>query len=220
MLTNFFSLFYLDGWRLYIDILGEPVNVYSQIAGFLGFFLILYAYPQKKFKFLVISGISYIIFMAEGFFLFTPENNTLSNVIGNATSFLRNMTIIYVYAKHNKDLPTWASFPFLAIYWIGALPTLGTWYTYIPPVATTVYTLSAIQKNYYILKAGALFLEGIFMFYHFKTGAYVGAIRQIVLVFVISYSMIRLYLEDKKKTADTQPTPTEEAAQPAPSETV
>lgn len=186
----------------YITLFGTEVNVLSQIAGFLGFFLILYAYPQKKMKFLIISGVSYIIFMSEGFFLL-GESNTLSNVVGNATSFLRNMTMIFCLIKYKKDLPTWASLPFLAIYWIGAIPTLNVWYSWIPPVATTVYTLCAIQKNYYVLKAGALFLEGIFLFYHFTTGAYVGGVRQLVLVVVITYSMIKMYHDEKANAVTT-----------------
>ena len=184
----------------YITLFGTEVNVLSQIAGFLGFFLILIAYQQKKLTFLIISGISYIVFMGESFFLL-GESNTLSNVVGNATSFLRNLTMIFCLVKYKKDLPTWASIPFLAIYWIGALPTLNVWYSYIPPIATTVYTLSAIQKNYYVLKAGALFLEGVFLIYHPITGAYVGGVRQAVLVVAIIISMIRMYLTEKK-TAD------------------
>lgn len=188
----------------YITVFGTEVNLLSQIAGFLGFFLIMFAYQQKKLTFLIISGVSYIVFMAEGFFLL-GESNTLSNVVGNGTSFLRNMAMIFCLVKYKKDLPTWASLPFLAIYWIGAIPTLDVWYSYIPPIATTVYTLSAIQKNYYVLKAGALFLEGIFLIYHPITGAYVGGIRQAVLVVAISISIIRMYRADKATAAVTEP---------------
>ena len=192
----------------YIELFGSRINVLSQVAGLVGFILIGIAYQQKKLPFLILSGVAYIVFMGESFFLL-GESDTLSNVLGNATSFLRNLLMIFVLVKYNKELPSWASIPFLALYWVGFLLPLFTgavdsladyaWYAYLPPIVTTVYSITAFNKNYYVLKGGALFLESVFMFYHPLTGAYVGGIRQAVLVISIIVSIIRMYRADKAK---------------------
>lgn len=46
----------------------------------------------------------------------------------------------------------------------------------------TVYTFCALSKNYFVLKGGAFVLESGNLFYHAAVGAYVGIVRQIMLV--------------------------------------
>lgn len=186
----------------YITLFGTRVNVLAQVAGFVGLLLILYSYLQEKFALLFLSGISYIFFIAEGFFLL-PDSATLSNVIGNVVALFRNLAMLFCLVHYKRDMPAWGAIPFLVVFWLAAIPTFGPWYSYIPPITVSVYSLCAIQKNDYILKIGALIHETAFVIYHPVTGAYVGGVRQVILVAVLAFSLARMYRRDHAHSRQT-----------------
>ena len=69
----------------------------------------------------------------------------------------------------------------------------------MPCVFLTIFNLAAIQKNFYILKIAAILLEGSYILYNFITGAYIGAIREIVIVISIIISIIAMIIKEKKE---------------------
>lgn len=53
-----------------------------------------------------------------------------------------------------------------------------------------MYTLCSLSKNYFVLKVGALVLESGNLFYNASVGAYIGILRQVVLVISVIVSTI------------------------------
>ncbi len=179
----------------YLTLAGVKINLLAQVAGFIGLAIILYSYFQEKLLFLVISGFSYLFFIAEGFFLL-PDSETLTNVIGNVIALFRNGLLVFWLAKKKKDLPAWAALPFVVVFWLTSIPSFGAWYTYIPPITVSLYSIAATCKNYYVVKGAALLHESAFLLYHPVTGAYIGGVRQAVLVLILIISIVRMYKRD------------------------
>ncbi len=190
----------------YISLFGTPVNVLAQLAGLVALALSIYGYFKPKLQFFVVAAITSFCFSVEGFFLLA-ESNTLSNIVGNLIVTARNLLIVVLLAKYKKDPPAWLAVPVLAIYW-GVLllcfpEQLSAWYTYIPPVSVSVYSICAMQKNFYVVKTGALIWEATFLIYHPITGAYVGFVRQVLLVTIVIVSMVQMYRTDKQSRTKT-----------------
>lgn len=192
----------------YITLFGTSVNVLAQVAGLAALALSIWGYFQPKLPFFIIAAATSLCFVIEGCFLFA-DSNTLSNIIGNSIVTLRNVLIVCFLAKWKKEPPAWLAIPFLVLYW-GVLllvfpEQLDAWYTFLPPVSVSIYTVCAMQKNYYVVKTGALIWETAFLIYHPITGAYVGLIRQALLVTIVVVSMIQMYRTNKHAAQEATP---------------
>lgn len=199
---------------MYIEIFGTNVNWVAQLLDLIGFAFILVAYQQKKEKLLLISMIAYAMFTAEAVVLLIGGENTVANIIISFVSIVRNVLMIIVMRKYNKELPTWVAIVLLVITAGANIPFFKEWFSYLPIIFFSIYTISAIQKNFYILKVGAALLEGSFVVYNFVTGAYFGAVREAILVVSIIVSIILMIQKDKKAKNEIAPA-LEESITPA-----
>lgn len=189
---------------MYIELFGTSVNWVAQLLDLIGFVIILIAYQQSKEKLLFTSMFAYALFVAEACVLLIGGENTVANIIISFVSIVRNVLMLIVLKKYNKELPSWVAIVLLVITAAFNIPFFKEWYSYLPIIFFSIYTLSAIQKNFYVLKIGAALLEGSFVVYNFVTGAYFGAVREAILVVSIIVSIILMLKKDKKKNAPTQ----------------
>ncbi len=166
---------------IYIDIFGLQVNLYAQIVGVAGMAVLVWAYQLKKKWFLGISSLAMLFFLIESCLL-SADADTFTGIVLNGAAIVRNLLMLICLVKFNRELPFWAAGCLLAAVWAACAFRLGAWYTWLPPALQTVYTVCSLSKNYFCLKAGALVLEGGNLFYNAAVGAYIGVLRQVVLV--------------------------------------
>ncbi len=184
---------------MHITIFGTSINWLAQLFDIVGFLVFIVAYQQKKKPFLIISMIAYVFFILESVSILLIDNvNTFANIIGTASGIVRNVIMIIYAVKKDKEMPMWMAIAILALTWGLNIPFFDAWYTYIPCVALTICTLTAVQKNYYILKVGAMINEAAFIIYNFAVGGYAGVVREIILVLVIAYSMFAMAIKEGK----------------------
>ena len=109
--------------------------------------------------------------------------------------------MILFLRRYGREMPAWVAVCLLVPVWIICAFGFGAWYTYLPPALQTVYTFCALSKNYYCLKGGALVLEGGNLFYNASVGAYVGILRQVVLVTSVIVSTIVYFVHSRRERA-------------------
>lgn len=184
---------------MHVTIFGTSVNWLAQLFDILGFIIFVVAYQQKKNTFVLASIAAYVCFILESVSILVIDNvNTFANIIGTASGIVRNVIMIIYAVKRNKEMPMWIAFVVLGITWGLNVFFFDAWYTYIPCIALTICSLTAVQKNYYILKVGAMINEAAFIVYNFAVGGYFGVIREIILVLVIAYSMFAMAVKEGK----------------------
>lgn len=174
---------------IYIQIFGVTVNLYAQIVGTAGLIVIVWAYQLKKTAFLSLSSAAMAIFLAESCILYA-DADTFTGIVLNAAAIVRNLLMLFFLRRYGREMPPWAAACLLVPVWAICAFRLTAWYTWLPPALQTVYTFCALSKNYFVLKGGALALEGGNLFYNASVGAYVGVVRQIVLVVGVVVSTV------------------------------
>ena len=182
---------------MHLTIFGTSINWLAQLFDIIGFLIFVVAYQQKKNTFVMVSILAYIFFILESVSILLIDNiNAFANIIGTASGIVRNLIMIIYAVKKNEEMPMW-----IALVLLGA--TLGlnifffdAWYSYIPCIALIICSLTAIQKNYYILKVGATINEAAFIVYNYAVGGYAGVVREIILVLVIAYSMFAMAVKE------------------------
>ena len=182
---------------MHITIFGTSVNWLAQVFDIIGFIVIAIAYQQKKKAFILVSMAAYVFFVLESVSILLIDGiNTYANIIVTGAGIVRNVIMIIYAVKKDKEMPMWIAIAMLIATWGLNIFFFDKWYTYIPCVALTICTITAVQKNYYILKVGAMLNEGAFIVYNFAVGGYAGVIREIILVLIIAYSMFNMAVKD------------------------
>lgn len=193
-----------------ITLFGTQINWLAQVIDLVGAVFLLIGYVQtKKLKFLTITIFAYICFASESVVLtvLNPETPRYADIIISSVAAIRNVIMILYATKKNKEMPLWAALVLLALTWAANIPFFIPglfiqelkWYFFLPCTMLTIFNLAAIQKNFYILKVAAILLEGSYVLYNFITGAYIGAIREIVIVLSIVVSIVSMALKEKKE---------------------
>ena len=184
---------------MHITVFGTSINWLAQLFDIIGFIVFIFAYQQKKNRFVAVSIIAYVFFILESLAILLIDNvNTYANIIGTASGIVRNIFMLYFAIKKDKEVPLWIAIAILAATWGLNIPFFDSWYTYIPCVALTICSITAVQKNYYILKVGAMINESAYIVYNFVVGGYAGVVREIILVLVIAYSMLVMAVKEGK----------------------
>lgn len=181
-----------------VEILGMTVNVPAQICGLIGLVIIVAAYQMNKRKLVIWQLAGYVFCLAEALFVLG-----WIGVVVTAGAMVRNVFMIYYRYRHDSEVPQWVTTAMVALIWAGCIPfyitgIAGAWFDYFPPVLLTVSTVCAVNKNFYVLKAGAFVHESGYIVYHLSVGAYLGIVRQIVLSAGVVISVVRMILADKK----------------------
>ncbi len=192
---------------IYFELFGLQINLFAQIAGTIGMVVLVWSYQLKKVRYLIVSTAAMAIFLLESCLLYA-DADTFTGIVLNAAAIVRNLLMLFSLLRFRRELPVWAALLLLALVWAICAPRLGAWYTWLPPVLQTVYTLCSLSKNYFVLKGGALILEGGNLFYNASVGAYIGVLRQVVLVTGVIVGTISYALRQKrahKKSGESQP---------------
>lgn len=195
---------------MYITLFGQSINWVAQVLDLAGAFILLFAYIQsKKLKFLSISIFAYFFFAAESVVITfsAPDSPRYADIIISSVAAIRNIIMIFYLKKKNTEMPLWFALVLLGLTWAANIPFFIPglfieelkWYFFMPCIFLTIFNLAAIQKNFYILKGAAILLEGSYILYNFITGAYIGAIREIVIVISIIISIISMIIKEKKE---------------------
>ena len=181
---------------IYFELFGLQINLFAQIAGTIGMVVLVWSYQLKKVRYLIVSTAAMAIFLLESCLLYA-DADTFTGIVLNAAAIVRNLLMLFSLLRFRRELPVWAALLLLALVWAICAPRLGAWYTWLPPVLQTVYTLCSLSKNYFVLKGGALILEGGNLFYNASVGAYIGVLRQVVLVTGVIVGTISYALRQK-----------------------
>lgn len=166
---------------LYVELWGLRVNVYAQIAGFVGMAVLVWSYQLRRKGFFVVNTLAMAIFLLESCLLYA-DADTFTGIVLNVAAIVRNLLMLFCTVRLRRELPFWAAGLLLVGVWAVCAFRLGAWYTWLPPVLQTIFTLCSLKKNYYLLKAGALVLEGGNFFYNLCVGAYIGVLRQVIIL--------------------------------------
>ncbi len=187
---------------IYVRVFGVTVNLFAQIAGLAGLVLIVWAYQLRKKGFLILSTAAMLFFLAESCILYA-DADTFTGIVLNAAAIVRNLLMLLFLCRFRREMPPWAAVCLLLPVWAVCAFHVSAWYTWLPPLLQTVYTFCALSKNYFVLKGGAFVLESGNLFYHAAVGAYVGIVRQIMLVTSVVAGTIVLAVRQAraKKTA-------------------
>ena len=184
---------------MHLTIFGTSVNWLAQLFDIIGFIIIAVAYQQKKKAFIIVSCVAYFFFVFESLSILLIDHvNTYANIIVTGAGIVRNVIMLLYAVKKDKEMPMWIAIVMLVATWGLNILFFDEWFTYIPCVALTICTLTAVQKNYYILKVGAMINESAFIVYNFAVGGYAGVIREIILVLIIAYSMFAMAVKEGK----------------------
>lgn len=191
---------------MYLQLFGLTVNLPAQIVGLIGLAVIAVSYQFRKVKYLVWSTVAMELFLAESCIL-SADSDTVTGIVINATAIARNLAMIAWAVKKKAELPPWLAAAFLAPMWAVCAFYFGAWYTYLPPVLQTVYTFCAVSRNDFVFRSGALVLESGNFFYNASVGAYIGVVRQIVLVTSVVVSIAAAARDGKREKAQAAALP-------------
>lgn len=186
-----------------------PILWVSQIAGLIGLVIIGIAYLFKKKGFLAIGIVSFVFFIIE-----QACAGLVSNLIVSSTCLVRNICMLIVLLKANKELPKPVLLAFILAMWFGVLlymgitKTFNAWDNYLPPAIVTMSTITQNNKNEFVVKIGAFFHETGFLVYYLIYHLPFSVLRQAILVvaclvgiFLLLYKTIKVNKqneEDKK----------------------
>lgn len=171
-----------------VSIFGADVNLLAQFWGFIMLIFIIISYQVHDTK--------YFIYMSVAFAFCALESLTLgsvSNFICCLVSICRNIAVLY-YRKQNTDVPNAVTALLIipvVIIGIWVIFTGNPWHQLMPPILAISLTLLAVQKSIFWLKFGSIFIELGFLIFDIFIGAYVGVIRQGIVVVSVVIGLIR-----------------------------
>ncbi len=160
-----------------------PMLWVSQIAGLIGLITIGIAYLFDKKRFLLIGTISFVFFIIEQAFALL-----YSNLIVSSVCFIRNILMVIMLYKYNKELSKYLIIALLVVMWSGVLiymgisNTFGVWDNYLPPAIVTMSTITQNSKNEYVVKGGSTLHETGFLIYYLVYRLPLSVLRQGILV--------------------------------------
>lgn len=173
---------------LIIEILGTEVNLLAQIIDLCAVAILILSYQGGKRKYLLFSSLASVFFCAESVVLLAYPN-----VVCNLVTIVRNLSISYC-DKRKIKFPVYAVIlTLIPIIAIGIyMFLLGDYMSVLPSIAALLFTYISLQKNIYILKIGAFIAECCYLVYNFYIGAYVGVIRQAVVLVSLVIAFINV----------------------------
>ena len=178
-----------------IEILGVEVNLLAQIIDLLAVAILILSYQGGRRKYLLFSSLASAFFCAESVVLFAYPN-----VVCNLVTIVRNLSILYC-DKRKIKFPVYAVIlTLIPIIAVGIyMFLLGDYMSVLPSIAALLFTYISLQKNIYMLKIGALIAELCYLVYNFYIGAYVGVIRQVVVVGSVIVALVNVIKLNKVK---------------------
>lgn len=181
-----------------------PLLWASQICSIFGLIFLAISYQFKREKFYLIAGIASIFYMGENAFA-----GLYATAIVCAISFFK-FILTYIWVKKGQDkLPdSWVYISLIImalviVVYMAITKTFNNWENYVPLVLTVIYSIMMNNKNYYIVKGGALVNEAGFLIFYIIEGLPVSIIREIILNTALIISVIKQIIKDNKNKNTT-----------------
>ena len=174
-----------------VFLLGMEINWLAQIFGFIGLVVMIIGYQKPRKGFLWASIICCIFIIAESALL-----GGWTAVIRFIVSITRNFIII-MYLNRGREIPFFWVPIFISITVIASAFFINVWYDYLPPLFSIIFTISTTLKNYKVAKFGMLTAEFGTAVYCVFLGAYIGALRNLLLTIAVLVSLVALFKKDK-----------------------
>ena len=171
-----------------VSILGTDVNLLAQFWGFIMLIFIIISYQVHDTKYFIYMSIAFAFCALESLTL-----GSISNFICCLVSICRNIAVLY-YRKKNADVPNLVTVALIVpviiiaiwVVWVGS-----PWHQLMPPILAMSLTLLAVQKSIFWLKFGSIFIELGFLIFDIFIGAYVGVLRQGIVVTSVIVGLVR-----------------------------
>ena len=85
---------------LYVELWGLRVNVYAQIAGFVGMAVLVWSYQLRRKGFFVVNTLAMAIFLLESCLLYA-DADTFTGIVLNAAAIVRNLLMLFCTVRLN-----------------------------------------------------------------------------------------------------------------------
>ncbi len=190
---------------MHFEIFGEAINWPANLVGLLGTIFLLIAYLKKdKLQFTYWTFGAYFSFIGEAVILLVVDKtNVWANIFANILCVVRSIVLVK-FLKQGKEMPVWIAMIICGVLWISSAFFFDAWYTYLPPLIVTIFTLSLLSSKFVVGKIGAIALEIGYLTYNFIVKSYVGAIREAVLLICVIISLFTYLLAQKKKSTSLE----------------
>jgi hypothetical protein len=125
---------------------------------------------KRKGNAIIFNGLMNLFAMIQFILLsaFSGAFIKLSNV-------LRNI-VLYILNKKGKATPIWLAILFVCMAITGGLLGWKNWFSILPIIGVSAFTMALCQKNMTIIRGTNLFTLSCWLVYNLVTGAYGGAI--------------------------------------------
>lgn len=190
---------------MHIEIFGEAINWPANLVGLFGTVFLLIAYLKKeKLQFTYWTFGAYLSFIGEAVILLVVDKtNVWANIFANILCVVRSIVLVK-FLKQGKEMPVWIAIVICGVLWISSAFFFDAWYTYLPPLIVTIFTLSLLSSKFVVGKIGAIALEIGYLTYNFIVKSYVGAIREAVLLICVIISLFTYLLAQKKNSSSLE----------------
>ena len=173
---------------VYVEIFCVTVNLYAQIVGTVGLVVIVWSYQLKKTAYLALSTLAMAIFLAESCLLYA-DADTFTGIVLNAAAIVRNLLMLRWRALRTRTARP--DRPLSSCRRLGRMRLSSHGMVHLPSArsADGVYPVFPLQKLLRSESRRPRTGERN-LFYNASVGAYIGILRQVVLVISVIVSTI------------------------------
>lgn len=177
-----------------IYVFNIKINILAQVFGLIGLIFVVIAYQKNdKLSFLKFCNLQFCFTILESLLLLA-----YTSVFKIGSGIFRNLVVAY-YIKSNKKMPKFWNLIFILMVVVPSMFFINSWVAYLPIFSSIVSTLVTCQNNFKLLKCGGIVVEIISMTHSLFIGAYVGFIRQSIILIAIIVGLIKYIRYEKNQ---------------------
>lgn len=178
----------------YFYLFGLKINVLAQAFGLIALVFMVVAYLKKqKTHFLVFCIFSFFFTMLECIML-----NAITGFIKPLTGIIRNLVCLF-YLKQSRPIPKIYNIVFVLLMVIPSVIFVQSFIDTLPIITSIISTLVTIQGGVVALKGGGFLVQIIMIVYNFLIGAYIGVIRQSIVLVSIIVGFVMMFKDKGRK---------------------
>lgn len=177
-----------------IYVFNIKINILAQVFGLIGLIFVVIAYQKNdKLSFLKFCNLQFCFTILESLLLLA-----YTSVFKIGSGIFRNLVVAH-YLKTNKKMPKIWNLIFILMVVVPSMFFINSWVAYLPIFSSIVSTLVTCQNNFKLLKCGGIVVEIISMTHSLFIGAYVGFIRQSIILIAIIIGLIKYIKYEKNQ---------------------
>ncbi len=176
-----------------IYVFNIKINILAQVFGLIGLIFVVIAYQKNdKLSFLKFCNLQFCFTILEATLLLA-----YTSVFKIGSGIFRNL-VVAKYIKKNKKMPFIWNVVFVLMVVVPSMFFINSWVAILPVISSIVSTIVTCQNNFKILKSGGIVVEIISMTHSLFIGAYVGFIRQTIILIAIIIGLVK-YIKYEKR---------------------